>query len=294
MLENSYKIENVLMEIIHTVANDDMAKNIIELLTVLNEFGYTDVDELILHELLGTEIETSDMSLFIKNKLLKVSSGVLRELGIGLNEDIRLVTIINIMLTLYNINNLENSLKGPLLTILEDVEKDNSEKVALMVSLHSNGQHVEVFESIDFVTDIFISTYVHKLQSEYELDEDADTDTFEEDFKLMTNIIEIDPIMTSTLVVRSMMANLEINLHMGDHLKSIVQCVDDVDCDTKSIAANIATLLYVCDDTKDDMIGGYTVYIEDNIFTDMDLDTTNTISALVKEYIHKLSLIPKE
>jgi len=293
MLENSYKIEQVLLEILYTVTNDVMHKNIIDLLTVLNEFGYNDVDVLIVNELMGKEVETDDMGLFIKNKLLKVSFTALKELGIGLHHDIRLTTVINILLTLYTINNIDSSLKEPLLTILEDNEKNNIEKVSVIVSLHSENQLVETFESIEFVTDVFISSYIHKLRAEYELSEDADTEVFEESFKLMTDIINIDPIMTSTLVVRSLMSNTDINMTMSDHMPLLLSTMEQAEYNIKEFAANIVTLLFMCNDTRDDVLGNYMVYIEDNILGDTAIDTVNQISAHVKTYAYELSTIER-
>lgn len=291
MLENSYKIEQVLLEILYTVTNDVMGKNIIELLTILNEFGYNDVDVLILNELLGKEIETNDMGLFIKNKLLMVSISALKELGIGLEHDIRLSTVINILLTLHTINNIEHGLKEPILSILEDNEKNNTEKISVIVSLHSEGQLVETFESIEFVTDIFISSYIHKLRSDYELSEDADVETFEEDFKLMTSIINIDPIMTSTLVVRSLMSGIDISRNMSDHMPLLLSCIEQAEFSIKDFAANVATLLFMCDDTKDDMLGSYIVFIEDNILGEAEISSISEISTLVKNYTYQLSTI---
>ncbi len=294
MLENSYKIEQVLVEILYTVTNDVMCSRIIELLTVLNEFGYTDTDVLILNELMGKEVETGDMGLFIKNKLLKISMVVLKELGIVLEDDIRLQTVLNIMLTLYTINNIDSSLKEPLLTILDDNEKDNVEKVAVIVSLHSNGEMVETYESIEDVSDIFISSYVSRLRADYELSEDSDTDVFDDEFKVMTKIIEIDPIMTNTLVVRSMMSGVDISRNMSDHIELIAQSLDQTEYHPQAFAANIATLLHTCDDTKDDVLGNYTVYFEDNLLSDLDMDVVGNITNLVKEYAYKLKDITYE
>jgi hypothetical protein len=293
MLENSYKIEQVLLEIIYTVTNDDMAKKIIDLLTILNEFGYIDVDTLIINEMLGNDLETDEMGQFIKSKLLKVSIEVLKSLGIVLEHDIRLQTVINILLTLYTINNIEPGLKEPLLSILEDNEKNNIEKIALIVSIHSTSQYVETYESIDAVTDLFISTYVHKLHNTLDLEIDSDIDGFEEDFKLMTDIISIDPLMTSTLVVRSLMSGVEISSNMGDHLDLLVTTLDSVESDPRVFAANVATLLYMCNDTKDDILNGYVTYVEDNLLSDLELDVIGKVTKHVKEYSYKLEQIKR-
>lgn len=151
-ITSNVSIDDKLVEIIYSIYIPHTANVILNIIKLVSNYGNNTIDTIIMDDIVGYDIEDSELNSYIINKVIRLANETLMTIGINLSPDATLTTYNIILSTLDNILNADKELVVFISDILEDDQLDNIEKICKLVENYNVESCVTLYNSIDYVS----------------------------------------------------------------------------------------------------------------------------------------------
>lgn len=242
----------------------------------LSTLGYETIDESIVNRLYTLEDDAVVIDTIIQLTITVVND-IINSVGIIVDSN-NLLVLSGILGAMVKFNIDDPLEANAILSILKDDELDIVTRLASLATLYGNITINDALEAIEDITPTYFESVLSNLEEVADKAE-IDSGDDEEQFDLLTKLLNVDPIMKNTNSVLNLFRGIPLPDTIDEYLKYI-GTIDNVD----KLAAELAIGFYILN--KDKL--SINLAIQDYIITN-ELITDRTIIDKIYYYIEKLT-----
>lgn len=288
--QTDYEVDPLLVSIMQDTLVSNAQETVTNAHILINGLGYLNLDTDILSELSNIDMDKSSMGTFIYNRVQTTTLNHLHDSGIILNDNAPLNVINAVMIFFISTVNLDPIMADVISSLIspDDDTSLSTEKLAKAVTMFTSIPYTEVEENLVDVSDSLLEAIVNKLQNELTIEIDTDITNIETLFNLIDFLIKVNKDYSDTYLLNMLVAG-DLPYSTFEEYSSVLTVIEPyIESDPYKYALEVTALLYLCDETKNNIRQTYKEQFEEQLLMELDINKLQTISNHVNNLITQI------